>query len=442
MTDELSNWSQCLAAVPRCDEGIMKVKWLVTLARRSALGTLALRCGIVGINFAVMLGLAAFLGLETFGALAFLWGASLVAGTLLSLGGPLVVLRALTDGAGLRPRDVIVVSLVFPSALGVVAFWLLSLLWPGPPWGVILGLGFMTNLLGCLTSVLRALGSVQWSMALRDAGPQLALAAGALVAGSGGVASILTACALILGAGSLAIAGWCLRQERIGQVMTRQPRPVWSLSLYATSVLGMVIAQIDLIIGGAMLPAEAFGLYALLRRVANLVALPVSVATWVSAAPISAAYGTADSTGLAKASAAGSRIAFVPGAALFLVGLAALPVVMLTSPAHLATQAIVAFAILLIGALGQVVFASGYTVATLCGLGRFSVKARLLMILIYLLVVQVAGQDLSIATNALAYGLALTAGGAYLWLAVRKSYGIDTSAWVLWQRQAGQWKLS
>lgn len=420
----------------------MLLKKLINLGRRSAVGTLGLRGGIVGVNFAVMLGLAAALGLDTFGTLAFLWGAALVAGTLLSLGGPLILLRALTDGTGLPLRDVVAFSLVYPAVLGLPAFWVLTLLWPGLPWAAILGLGVMANLLGCATSVMRALGSVQWSMALRDAGPQIALALGALVAGDGQVVSILTTCALTLGGLCLLIALWCLRHRGIGGLMSRQGRPGLSLSLYATSVLGMVITQIDLIIGGAVLPPEALGLYALLRRVANLVALPVSVATWVSAAPISAAHGSNDRRGLAKASAAGSQIAFLPGTALFVLGLSALPVVTLSAPQILATEATVAFALLLLGALGQVIFASGYTVATLCGLARFSVHARLLVVLIYVLVVQFIGDALSITTNALAYVVAMTAGGAYLWHIVRKRSGIDTSAWVLWQKRAGQWKLS
>ncbi|MDP5362767.1 MAG: hypothetical protein NWP79_11590 [Paracoccaceae bacterium] len=415
---------------------------LTNLAKRGALGTLGLRAGIVGINFVVMLGLAAFLGLETFGALAFLWGLALVAGTLLSLGGPLILLRALTDGGGLRGRDVIALSLIYPAILGLTAFGLLSTLWAELPWAVVLGVGFAVNLLGCLASVMRALGSVQWSMALRDAGPQMALGVGALVAGNGTAGSILIASAFVMGAGSLIVIFWCLRHERAGRLQAKQARPVWSASLYGTSVLGMVIAQIDLIIGGAVLPPEALGLYALLRRIANLVALPVSVATWVSAPPISAAHGANDRRGLAEASAAGSQIAFLPGTALFMIGLAALPIVTLTSPDAFAAEASFAFGILLIGALGQVVFASGYTVATLCGLARYAALARFLGILIYLLAVPFFGAHLSITMNALAYVVAMTAGGVFLWGTLRKRHGIDTSAMVLWCRKSGRWKLS
>ena len=74
----------------------MILKKFINFAKQYAMGTLALRGGIVGINFAIMIGLAGFLGLDAFGTLAVTWGLALMVATVLSLGGPLMLLRHLT----------------------------------------------------------------------------------------------------------------------------------------------------------------------------------------------------------------------------------------------------------------------------------------------------------------------------------------------------------
>lgn len=412
------------------------------LAKGAALQTLSLRAAIVGANFGVMVGLAWLLGLEAFGQLTFLWGGAMLAGTLLSLGGPLILLRALTDGRGLRSLDVFGYCLVYPCLLAAALLGPLTWSFPDFPWEAILVAGLSINLLFCLASVMRALGSIQWSMALRDAGPQLSLGVAAFgAAGSGGAFMIILG-TFVMGLASVLVAIWCWRHSRLSDVLTQKARPVWSPSLYGTGVLGMGLAQMDLIIGGAILSGEAFGLYALLRRVANLIALPVTVATWISAAPISSAHSQGDQPRLGQASAAGSQIAFYPGAALFAAGLLALPLVGLVAPHGYDMVAMTAFAILLCGAMGQVIFASSYTVSTLCGLATYSVVARVCVIALYLVATQIIGEDLTITGNAAVYVMALTTGAVGLWWAIQCRLGIDTSALALSGRKARTWLAS
>jgi O-antigen/teichoic acid export membrane protein len=403
---------------------------------------MGLRVGIVGVNFGVMLGLAALLGLEVFGQLAALWGAALVAGTLVSLGGPVILLRVLTDGQGLRATDILKVAVLYPGALSLVAWGGATLLWPDMPWLAILGVGFCVNLLGCLGSVMRALGSVQASMALRDAGPQVALGLAALMAPDADVAAVLLLCATVTAVFALGGLFWVAQRMRGTQVLARKYRPYLSLSLWATSVTGMVVAQIDLIVGGAVISGEALGVYALLRRVANLVALPVSVATWVSGPAVSAAKGSDDMAALARASAEGSQIAILPGLMLFGGALLALPVLPFIFPQTTGAVPGMIFVVLLLGALGQVVLASSFTVATLCGLPQFALAARLLMAGLYMAWFAWSGAELTALTNALGYVGALSLGGFALWWAVWRKLSIDTSATVLWRAKEGQWKTS
>lgn len=412
------------------------------LVMGSAPQTLGLRIGIVGANFGVMVGLAWLLGLAAFGQLTFLWGGAMLAGTILSLGGPLILLRALTDGSGLRSSDIFGYCIIYPGLMAAALLGPLTWSFPDLPWEAILIAGLSINLSFCLASVMRALGSVQWSMALRDAGPQISLGLAAFIAAGTGGEFMMTLAAFVMAAISVLVALWCWRHSRLSSILTPTARPIWSPALYGTGVLGMGLTQMDLIIGGAALSGEAFGLYALLRRVANLVALPVTVATWVSAAPISSAHGQGDLPGLSKASAAGSQIALYPGAVLFVLGLLALPLVSFAASGGLEIAAMTVFAILLCGAMGQVIFASSYTVSTLCGLAQYSVVARVCVIAVYLVATQFIGDDLTIISNAAAYVIALTTGAIGLWWGIRRRLEVDTSALVLFGRKASAWQAS
>ena len=415
----------------------MMAAMLISVFQRCAGRTLSLRAGVVAVNFAVMMGLAALLGLDLFGQLVFLWGAALVAGTALSLGGPLILLRGLTDGGGMRVRDIIGLTLAYPFCIGILAWIFLNNIWPDMPWAVTLLTGFMVNLLTCLASLMRALGSLQWSMALRDAGPQVALGLGA-VAGMGAQAeTILMIAAIIMVAIALLASVRCWTSPQVASILGASRRKVMDLSLWGTSVLGMAIAQMDLIVGGTVLSSEALGVYALLRRVANLVALPVSVATWVSSARISKAYGSNDAAALQDESTIGSQIAFVPGAALFLLGATCLPGLIAFAPGAAAP-----FGILLCGAVVQVVFASGFTVATLCAKAHAAALARLSALMCYLAVAYVLGTSLSPISNALTYVAAMTLSSVWLWLYLKRKLDIDTSAFILWGGKARAWRPS
>ena len=396
--------------------------------------TLLLRAGLVGGNFAVMLGLAWWLGLSVFGELMMLWAQAMVAATLLSLGAPLLILRTMVDVHGMRPEGLLRQGVMYPAALGACALIVMPALWPGLDWWAVIPAGLAINAVTCLASVMRALGSVRMSMALRDAAPQLALGVAACLA-SAQADAILSGAAVVLALLATLLLVWVMTHPQLGTCLCADGdagtiRP----GLWGTAVLGMLTAQLDIILGGSFMRSEQIGIYALLRRIANLVALPVSVASWVSAGPIAAAFRAGDRTGLSRASAAGSQIALVPGALLFLGALIALPFWPGLEGAHWLAL------ILLCGALIQVGLASGFTVATLCGFEHYALLARLVGVTAYLLC---AGMLTSTATgNALAYVAGVGAGGALLWWLLWRRLQIDTSAMVFWRGERRQaWRL-
>lgn len=381
-----------------------------------------MRGGLVAVNLGVLVGLAWGLGFDNFGQLVVGWGLALIGATLLGFGGPLILLARLGDGAGMHPRAVVALCLVFPVLAAGVGALILPLLWPNQPWVAVLGVAVAVNLASCLASIWRALGSVHQSMILRDGVPVLALG----LAGLTGLApaGILWGAALILGAACLLAAALVLAHPQLSSLIGRdKPAGPLTVNLWATSVLGMVLAQVDIVVGGQFLTPEQIGVYALLRRLANLVALPMSVATWVSAGRISAAHAARDPIALQSASDAGARIALLPGLGLAGLTLFALPALMVWLP----DLPVPVLLVLLGGTLVQLAFAQGTTVATLTGGGHLAAIARLAGVLCYLaLVLLLAPQDAM--GNALAYVCATSLCAALLWVWVWRGLGVNTLA--------------
>lgn len=396
------------------------------LISRIAGPTLLLRVGVVGCNFLVMMGLAWGLGLAQFGELMVLWGMAMVASTAMSLGAPLLILRVMADGTGMRTAALLRQVVLFPLLLALIGAVTLPAVFSGIAWGSVILMGLALNALSCLASMMRALGSVQLSMVLRDGVPQLALGAAVFVAVD--PQGILLVTAGFTSGAALLVLRHCLTHRAVGTcIHAGGDAGALRFGLWANAVLGMATAQIDIILGGALLPADQIGLYALLRRIANLVALPVSVATWVSAGPIAAAFGAQDAGALRAASKAGSRVALWPGVALFGGALLLLPL-------WSALEGVALLALVLLGgAFVQVCLASGLTVATLCGLERFALLSRLASIALYLACVLAAGTMLTPMGNALAYLAGVVGGGALLWWALWRQLQIDTSALSLWR---------
>lgn len=412
------------------------------LRQTDAAGPLLLRAAVVGLNFCVMVWLSFQLGLSAFGALIYLWGAALVTSTIVSCGGPLVLLRALCDGSGLRSTQIVGLTAVVPSLLCGIGWFASASFMPDDRWPPLFAVAFSANAVGCLASIMRAMGSVQTSMVLRDAGPFTALGFAALLQPQGDPEALLWMVAALMCLMAMAATFWCVMHRSALAKHVGGHSKWFSWSLWGTSIMGMVMAQVDLIIGGILMSTEALGLYALLRRIANVVALPVTVATWVSAKPVAAAYGAGDQSALKHASAKGSRIAWYPALGIAAVCLCGLALAAASPWPVVTAQIAICFGILLIGALAQAFLASGFTVATLSNQASLSVIARTVTILSYLCFAAWFATNMSPISNALGYTVAMCLGSGLVWAVLLQRLGIDTSARVLWRREVLAWKTS
>jgi len=419
----------------------MRFVHLVTAALRGhAVAVLALRAGVVGANFAVMLLLTWHLGLAAFGTLIFVWSAAMVASAVISIGGPLALLRVLSQGAGLHWYQLTGIVAAGPAFLCALCWAVLHLIWPEPQWFMIFQVAFWINALACMASIMRALGSVQMSMVLRDAAPFCVLGISAAVSPDQSIIGIMQCWVFLMMVLGGTCTLWCLRRWHVFAASSGQS--CLSASLWGTSILGMVTAQIDLIVGGAMMGAEALGLYAFLRRIANLVALPVTVATWVSAKPVAASYGSGDLINLQRASAQASRIAWFPALTLSALCAIGLLIASLTPFLHVTQSGALAFCILIGGAIVQAYFAAGFTVATLGEHAQLCVVARVVTFLSYTSLAAAFATSMTPISNAATYVIAMSLGSVLVWSVLSRDLGVDTSARAVRRIKGGAWKIS
>lgn len=414
---------------------------LARLNGTGAMGALLVRAGIVGLNVCVMMVLTFVLGLSGFGTLVYLWGAAMVLGTVVSCGGPLVLLRGLGSGQAMRRLPLVTLTVLVPAGLSLLIWAASTAFWPDPRWAVVLSVGFCLNLLSCLASVMRALGSVHVSIVLRDAVPFAALGLSAVAFTDSPAEALLGAAALMLAMAVLA-ALWCVWHWAVLSQDPEKPPKTWDFALWGTAMLGMALAHIDIIIGAQFMQADALGLYALLRRIANVVALPVSVATWVSAQPVAAAHRSDSPGALQAATTASLRMVWYPACAICALCLMGLVVAAALPWLSVTPQVAATFLCLLFWVLMQAFYGAGYTVATLTAHAGTAMQARALTLLAYLALALPLGQAMAPATNALALICANLLGCWLVWRILWRDLGVDTSARVLWSGGGRRWKTS
>jgi O-antigen/teichoic acid export membrane protein len=401
--------------------GLFMVLRVANILRHPALPAALLRLALVGGNMGVLMLLAFLLGMAEFGRLILGWGLALILSSVIGFGAPLILLARLGDGVGLARRDLVLLCLIWPVLACAGLALVLPVLWPGPDWVIVLIAAFMLHLVAALASILRACGSVAGSMALRDGAPMLALGIAGLVWREAGM--VLWFAAALLGCLALGIAARLLREGPHGLIARHATTGRINPAFWAVAVLGMAMAQADIVIGGQFLSPEETGIYALIRRLANLVALPMAVASWVSTSGISAAHAAGDRRALQAASDDGGRVAFWPGLMLVALVMLALPVILHLTP----DLPVLALMVLLAVMLVQLGFAQGMNVATLTGQENLAAMARLAGLCGYLLAV-LALPRLDPLGNAVAYGFGTLICTGLIWWQIKARLGVDTRA--------------
>lgn len=373
-----------------------------------ALPTLVLRGATIGVQFAVMVALAATLGMERFGELALYWAAAQVAAQILSFGAPTYLLGGYFD-----LRRLLWLLVLGPVAVAVIAGAAMPAVLPSYPWGAVFVCALGLNGVSGVASLWRSRGQGNLAILLRDAGPYVALFAMAFWFAN--TAMDLTLLSVGAICGGFALASLVLFVAAGRDDKSSGP---WHPSIWTGTVAGVGLAHVDILILGAVAPAEALGFYALVKRVANLTVVPVSVATWVTAPRLARALRAGDTTAAQAQVYLANRIALVWWFPLALGAVC----VGLTMP-----EAFSLLAVLVVGGLVQAYVAAAIPTSTLGPAPTLASHARMLSLAAYLIAALVLWPVLTPLANAVLYVLAQVSGAIYLRRAIADRLGIETA---------------
>lgn len=408
------------------------------------IGLFATRGATVGMNFLAMLAIAYLMGIAEYGHFVVVWASAQIASSLLSQGLPVYLLREFAvrhtlgdngvSSGFLVWRAILVPALiclgVFLLAEGAARFW------PGLPSDLvpmILALAFLLNLNTLFSSAFHAFGWQSMSMFQRDALPQtLALVAAALAAAGGSAEAALVVTltlVLLLLWGGLALAiSWHGARGRTLLGTGAQP-PGRLSAFWGSAVLGTALAQIDVVVGSLFLTPTEIGIYNILRRVANLAALPMTIATWATVGDFSRAFTAKDRDAIEQANRKALILAVPPGLVLVLLSIPLYPALSLIYELPRLDMLFSTYLVLLGQSAIVVFFGVGLTICATSGMERVALQARMIALSGYL--AGIAGlqamSTLSVFGNAVAILLAMASMCGFVWWRIRAAFGFDSS---------------
>ena len=396
-----------------------------------------------------MLALAWLLPADEYGQFVFFWSFALVFASVASLGGPLYLLKemALSQGAnGLDRSDAIKLVVLLPAcitsaALLLIAIWPHGLLAEISPTidrsvkadlAVAIVLGMLLNYSACMCSILHGFGFLNSSLFVRDALPQ---SAALIVSVSISYWNQPTASLILPAAGTIMLAicaletFFILRRNRRTTLLRRGGRKgSYTVHYWTGSLLGVLWAQIDILFGALVLTSEQLGIYNILRRICNLITLPMTVATWLTVGPFSRAFRDSDVEMLGRLIRKSLLVSILPGILLAAIVIVSSHPVQRFYALPDNSNLTWVWSILIGQALLTLIFSPVLTMAATSGHEKSIVIARILgvsIFAIFLFIFSITSSELSHNATALVAGTILIYG--YTWWVMFREFGLDGS---------------
>ncbi len=195
--------------------------------------------------------------------------------------------------------------------------------------GMLAATGFFWSLASLLGAWVRATRSSMEAMFVAEFAPPLALVAGIVAMwwlGNTRVAAIFLVCCglLLVGQIVLLLLHAATKWIPVGGDGA-QPIAFKDLTAYWwTVLLNTASTQLDILIAGVVAGPLATGIYALIKRITNIIAIPQSIVVWILAPRISRASALDDTNGLQAHARYATKMAFLPAIAIAaLIGLTA-----------------------------------------------------------------------------------------------------------------------
>ncbi len=411
----------------------------------------AARIVSVGLNFLSMLILALLMSPSEFGGFVWIWALANVLSSVTALGGPAFLLREGSARQADASRGV-----TFGQAVRVAVLWPVGLLCLigavalGNPFGILANIGvpelsarlviltglsaLVLNLVSHLAIPFRLAGHEVFSMLLRDAAPQSILLISGLVLSlfgpvlQVGLLTSFFALGLLLCGGAVLVAH---RGSVVGVPLWRSDgasgRMTGLRSFWASSVLGTISSQLDILLGGFVLSDVALGHYQILKRLANLVGLPQIVANWSVAVEIGRAHADGRPADIQSACSRGLRLSLLPGLVLSLAAAVSLPVFVWIYGLDGDLEMWLAFLFLLGGVIVNLASGTNFMLAAQCRLEALAMLARILAVAVTGLLILSLGDWLSaVALAAIAF-VASFISNTFLCIALWRRLGVDAS---------------
>ncbi len=414
---------------------------------------------IVGSNFAVMIALAWLLSPDDFGRLVYFWTFALVLSALGTIGAPAFLLRELSAQLGKgddAPRFsaglAILLSLLLPSVvIGALTAGLIvlagttSLFAAGiqPTTSELIAVGVIAWLINGVSNLAiysRMIDQVNLSMGMRDAAPPLILL---LATGIGflihaGAPGVLAIYHIYIGLAAVLLCIWAaqifLVDRRVNRLMEwrrigRFPNIFGFWGMQATNALS---AGIDVMVGGLFLGEAQLGYYQLVKRIANVAALPQIVANWSVIVALGKAHGADDAIGIRHAVRHGARIALVPLAVLLPLAAAVITGVTFWLGYPMDGTALAIAVLLLAASATNVVFCGNPVLVLQTGLEYWALMAQIAaMVLFGACLLLLLHWSESPTVLASVQFISILASNAVLWCVIWRRLRVDSSLFAI-----------
>lgn len=417
------------------------------------------RGGVVGTNFFSMLVIAFLMKADEFGYYALMWASAMSLSSIVSVGVPSLLLRELSayqiNGyCGISRGHVLHLVLVWPVVLLVTVVGL-AVTVPAilPVFGklvpalgptlLVAAAAFAINILNVIAVVYRILGHAGAAMALRDAGPQaLMLVATILVAFRGRPEAQTSFAAFFILAFATVAMALVLTQQRLKEQFARLPkdhvagRRVLIAGFWGTTVANMVWTQVDVLLGGLVLAPATLGHYQVLKRIANLAAMPQIIANWSAVVQIGRAFAAGDNGRIQAECRKALGLAVFPLLGLLAGTILAMPLIIRVFDLPPTSGTWIVMIFLLAGSATNVLFGLNFLVASQCHLEHHALGTRIVGLVVTALLIAGFGAKGNIPV-AIAYFAGMLSANVALWAVVRNRLGVDTSVAVI-IRKTGQ----
>ncbi len=403
------------------------------------------RFSSVALQSIVFFIFAASIGLEEFGVFSFIFSASQVFSVLLGFGIAPYLLRELVYRESLKKKkgssNYILICYLRIIKVAIILLFLWALLFCYIDLYelrsikneiiTVLILGYLLATLEIIVSVMRVNKKTSFSMLLRDLFPYLFLIIGFILYPSKG--SVTAEFLLLIYASSLLITcllGFFFVVPYLLENYDKKQKNTLSIiepaTFWGSGIIGIMSNQSDILIARVLLDDMSLGLYALLRRVSNLISLPQSIANWSIYNSVAKGFAKEDRELLTKSAEHGLFIAVPVALMLFITTYLSSPIWLMYFKVDVDIFIYIALLVLLLGQLFNVFSGANFVFASQCKEEAFVLKCRIYSGLFGAILIFSLGWKFGVVGVAVGYSLSVILLNYPVTIHVKNKIGVDT----------------